>query len=98
MTAGDAQKVLRSDAGVHFHWAEGDKYVIEGGKALMQPRRNDKGAASWLVPILAELRAEGIVSAAAQARALNARNVPTSRGGKWTARSVINAAMLAQRP
>jgi hypothetical protein len=28
---------------------------------------------------------------------LNARNVPTPRGGKWTARSVINAAMLAQR-
>jgi hypothetical protein len=50
-----------------------------------------------LAPILAELRAAGIVSAAAQARALNARNVPTPRGGKWTARSVINAAMLAQR-
>ena len=63
----------------------------------MHLRRNDKAAASWLAPILAELRAEGIVSAAAQARALNARNVPTPRGGKWTARSVINAAMLAQR-
>ena len=28
------QKVLRSDAGAHFHWAEGNKYVIEGGKSL----------------------------------------------------------------
>ena len=66
----------------------------------MQPRRNDKDAASWLArlaPILAELRAEGIVSAAAQARALNERSVPRPWGGKWTARSVINAAMLAQR-
>ena len=49
--------------------------------------------ARGLAPILAELRAEGIVSAAAQARALNERSVPTPRGGKWTARSVINAAM-----
>jgi hypothetical protein len=63
----------------------------------MQPRCNDKSAASWLAPILAELRAEGIVSAAAQARALNARNVPSPRGGKWTAQSVINTAMLVQR-
>ena len=39
---------------------------------------------------LVELQAEGIVSANAQAKALNARNVLTARGGKWTARSIIN--------
>jgi hypothetical protein len=53
--------------------------------------------ANDLAAILAELRAEGIVSAAAQARALNARSVPPPRGGKWTAQSVINTAMLVQR-
>ena len=30
MTAADDRKVLRSDAGAHFHWAEGNKYVVEG--------------------------------------------------------------------
>ena len=43
-----------------------------------------------LMPIIAELRAEGILSANAQAAALNARQIPTARGGKWTARTVIN--------
>ena len=45
-------------------------------------------AAAWArdrQPLLAELQAEGIVSAKAQARALNERHVPTARGGKWTA-------------
>ena len=46
--------------------------------------------AGRLAPILRELEAEGIVSANAKARALNERQVLTPRGGKWTARSVIN--------
>ncbi len=33
----------------------------------------------------------GDMSANAKAKALNERNVPTPRGGKWTARSVLNA-------
>jgi hypothetical protein len=48
-----------------------------------------------LAPILAELEAEGIVSANAKAAALNARAVPTPRGGKWTARTVIDALIRA---
>lgn len=39
-------------------------------------------------PILESL---GDISANAKAKALNERNVPTPRGGKWTARSVLNA-------
>jgi hypothetical protein len=31
---GSDQKVLRDDAAAHFHWAEGNKFVIEGGKSL----------------------------------------------------------------
>ena len=55
-------------------------------------------AAAWArerQPLLAELEAEGIVSAKAQAKALNERHVPTARGGKWTARSVINIRIAA---
>jgi len=36
------------------------------------------------------LRAEGITSANGLAGALNARGYATPRGGKWTARSVLN--------
>ena len=36
------------------------------------------------------LRAEGITSANGIARALNARGYATPRGGRWTARSVLN--------
>jgi hypothetical protein len=55
-------------------------------------------AAAWArerQPLLAELQAEGIVSAKAQAKALNERHVPTARGGKWTARSIINIRIAA---
>jgi DNA invertase Pin-like site-specific DNA recombinase len=62
-------------------------------RAAKATHANAVARAHGLAPILDELRAEGIVSAAAQARALNERSVPTPRGGKWTARSVINAAM-----
>ena len=40
--------------------------------------------------ILDKLAADGIVSANAVAKALNERQVKTARGGRWTARSVIN--------
>jgi hypothetical protein len=61
--------------------------------AVKAIRDRASARARGLAPILAELRAEGIVSAAAKARALNERGVPPPRGGKWTARSVINVAM-----
>src|ERR1700733_4749995 len=47
--------------------------------------------AHYLVSTFADLVNEGITSANAQAAALNDRGILTARGGKWTARSVINA-------
>ena len=47
--------------------------------------------AGRLSGILDKLAAEGIVSANAVANALNERGLPSARGGKWTARAVINA-------
>lgn len=47
--------------------------------------------ATGLQTIIEGLRQEGITSANAMAKALNARHIATPRGGKWTARSVLNA-------
>lgn len=38
-----------------------------------------------LVPVLDELRAAGITSLGGIAAALNARGIPTARGGTWSA-------------
>lgn len=46
--------------------------------------------AAEMSEMLDELRAEGLTSANAMAGALNDRHVATARGGKWTARSVLN--------
>jgi DNA invertase Pin-like site-specific DNA recombinase len=44
--------------------------------------------AADLAPIVQELRAAGIASFAALARALTARGIPAARGGSWTATQV----------
>jgi DNA invertase Pin-like site-specific DNA recombinase len=74
------------------HWRGDQPWRAKGQPNAVQAVKD--GAADRardLAPILAELEAEGITSANAKAAALNARAVPTPRGGKWTARSVINA-------
>ena len=48
------------------------------------------GRAAGLAATLAALKAEGITSANGIAGALNARGYATPRGGRWTARSVLN--------
>ena len=46
--------------------------------------------AGRLSGVLDKLAAEGIVSANAVAKALNERQVKTARGGRWTAKTVLN--------
>jgi DNA invertase Pin-like site-specific DNA recombinase len=46
--------------------------------------------AQMLSGVLEELRAQGITSANAMAKALNSQGIPTARGGQWTARGVLN--------
>ena len=48
-------------------------------------------AAGNVVPIIAEIRKSGSTTLRAIAEALNARGVPTPRGGRWHAMSVRNA-------
>jgi DNA invertase Pin-like site-specific DNA recombinase len=47
-------------------------------------------AASNVLPIIAEIRRSGATTLRALAEALNARGVPTQRGGRWHAMSVRN--------
>ena len=47
-------------------------------------------AASNVLPIIAEIRRSGATTLRATAEALNARGVPTPRGGRWHAMSVRN--------
>ena len=47
-------------------------------------------AASNVLPIIAEIRMSGATTLRAIAEALNARGVPTPRGGRWHAMSVRN--------
>ena len=48
-------------------------------------------AAGNVLPIIAEIRKSGATTLRAIAEALNARGVPTPRGGRWHAMSVRNA-------
>lgn len=62
----------------------GNGSAVEAVKAGAQER------AEGLSGIIASIKAEGITSANGIAGALNARHIATSRGGQWTARSVLN--------
>lgn len=66
----------------------GDRGVVmsdatrEAGRAARTATANERAAD--LGPVLAELRAAGIESLGARAKALNERGIPTARGGQWS--------------
>ena len=64
------------------------QYGGKAGRAALIANA-DKRAAGLAATIDA-LRAEGVTSANGIAKALNERSIATPRGGKWTARSVLN--------
>jgi DNA invertase Pin-like site-specific DNA recombinase len=70
--------------GAHLQGHGYHKAAIVSIKASADARAND------LADVLADLVSEGITSANAQAKALNERGIITARGGKWTARAVLN--------
>ena len=61
------------------------------GKAVAALKAEADRAASNVLPIISEIRKSGATTLSAIADALNARGVPTPRGGKWGAQSVKNA-------
>ena len=70
-----------------------------GGPKLAQARKaavkaieaNADRHAANVLPIIRELKRAGATSLRAIADALNARGVPTARGGRWQAQTVSNA-------
>jgi DNA invertase Pin-like site-specific DNA recombinase len=60
-------------------------------EAVATVRNNAEAFAARVLPIIAELEAQSGGSANAVAKEMNARGIPTARGGAWTARAVLNA-------
>lgn len=71
----------------HGQHLQGHGYHKAGVASL---KASADARAKDLAEVLTDLESEGIVSANAQAIALNERGIITARGGKWTARSVLN--------
>jgi DNA invertase Pin-like site-specific DNA recombinase len=63
---------------------------LGNGLAVKAIVENANERASGLAATIAAIRAEGVTSANGIAGALNAQHIDTPRGGKWTARSVLN--------
>jgi DNA invertase Pin-like site-specific DNA recombinase len=61
------------------------------GRAVATLQAEADRAASTVLPIIAEIKKSGARTLRAIAEALNARGVPTPRGGRWHATSVRNA-------
>ncbi len=75
---------LGSPKGAEHLKGRGNREAVQAVSQEAQER------AQMIAGILEELKAEGITSANAMARALNDRHIATARGGRWTARSVLN--------
>ena len=61
--------------------------TVAGRAAVME---NAKARAANVIPIARSIQASGISTLAGVADALNARGIPTARGGSWHASSVRN--------
>jgi DNA invertase Pin-like site-specific DNA recombinase len=61
------------------------------GVAVAAVKAEADRAAANVLPIIAEIRKSGATTLRAIAEALNARGIPTPRGGRWHAMSVRNA-------
>jgi hypothetical protein len=64
--------------------------VAARDKAVAAIEAGADRAAANVLPIVAEIRKSGATTLRAIAAALNARGVPTSRGGQWHAMTVRN--------
>jgi DNA invertase Pin-like site-specific DNA recombinase len=78
--------------GVRLGCPNGAAHLRQYGNRLgvQALKRNADERARGLTSTIAAIRATGIVSANGIAAALNEREIATPRGGRWTARSVLN--------
>ena len=63
---------------------------LGNGSAVRAVKDAAQDRAEGLAGLIAAIRAEGVTSANGIAQRLNAEHVATPRGGRWTARSVLN--------
>jgi DNA invertase Pin-like site-specific DNA recombinase len=87
----------RTKAALQAAKARGKKLGGDRGVVMSEATRNAgraartakaEGRAADLMPVLADIRASGMTSLGAIARELNARGVPTARGGQWSSMQV----------
>lgn len=63
-----------------------DRFAAKGRETSIQVRQERaQRRAAELSPIIAEVQASGATTLQAIAAALNARGIPTARGGSWSA-------------
>lgn len=86
--------------GVRLGNPNGAKHLRQYGTAhaVAGIVREADSRAIQLKPVLEELEASGIVSATAQAKAMNDQSIKAPRGGRWTARSVLNLRARLEAP
>jgi len=77
-------QILGNPKGAAHLRAYGNTKAVEAVRAEAQARAEALGR------VIEELRGEGVTSANGLAKALNERQIATPRGGRWTARSVLN--------
>jgi DNA invertase Pin-like site-specific DNA recombinase len=75
---------LGNPMGAQHLKGRGNREAVEAVTQEAQER------AQMLSSVLEDLRSQGITSANGMARALNQQGIATARGGRWTARSVLN--------
>jgi hypothetical protein len=63
-----------------------DRFAAKGRETSIRVRQERaKRHAADLAPVIAEVQASGATTLQAIAAALNARGIPTARGGSWSA-------------
>jgi DNA invertase Pin-like site-specific DNA recombinase len=67
-------------------------------RAAETRRKKAKSRTADLLPVINAIRAEGITSATGIAKALNEREIPTTRGGRWQAVQVQRILQSATSP
>ena len=68
----------------------GPKLAEAQAKGQVAQKADAKKRAANVMPLIREIKAAGITSMNAIAQTLNARGIPTARGGQWFASSVRN--------
>jgi len=82
--APDVVEAAIAAAGLERKKLRGAKFAAGGRAGAVANKAEADRFAGGVLPIIRQIQASGVASHRGIARALNARGVPTSRGGAWT--------------